>query len=70
MRRLALLVETGGVLAVGASFFAGDARYIVIGAGAALLAAAAAIGVIAGSARERRALPAFWLGPRPYQDVR
>jgi len=57
MPRLALLVEAAAVLFVLASFFAGEARYMTMGAGAALLAASA----VAGALGDRRALPGFWL---------
>jgi len=57
VRKLALGVEAAGLLAIFWSFLAGDARYAAFGVGAALLAAAAAIGWRG----ERRSLPRFWL---------
>jgi spermidine/putrescine transport system permease protein len=57
VRRLALVVEGVAVLLVGASFFAGEARYATIGAGAALLVASA----IGGTLGRQSTLPGFWL---------
>jgi spermidine/putrescine transport system permease protein len=57
MRKLALGVEVVAILAVFASFFAGDARWLAMGAGVALLAIAAGLG----AAGSRREMPSFWL---------
>ena len=57
MSRLALAVEVVTLLAVFASFFAGEARYAALGAGGALLAGAAVAGALAAP----RARAEFWL---------
>ncbi|HKC45225.1 MAG TPA: ABC transporter permease subunit [Burkholderiales bacterium] len=57
MRRLALALEAVAILAIFWCFFAGAARYTVLGVGLALLAAAGALGLRG----TRRSLPAFWL---------
>lgn len=57
MRRLAIGVELAALAVLFAAFFAGEARWTLLGAAAALLAGAAALGWLG----ERRALPRFWL---------
>ena len=57
MRKLALALEAVAILALFGCFFAGAARYAVLGIALALLAAAAALGWRG----TRRSLPAFWL---------
>jgi spermidine/putrescine transport system permease protein len=57
VRKLALAIEVVGILAIAVSFFAGEARYGWFGAGAAAIAAAAALGWYA----PRRSMPSFWL---------
>jgi|APFre7841882724_1041349.scaffolds.fasta_scaffold14841_2 spermidine/putrescine transport system permease protein len=56
MRKLALGVEVVAILAVFASFFAGDARWFAMGAGVALFAIAAGLGAMG----SRREMPSFW----------
>jgi spermidine/putrescine transport system permease protein len=57
MRRAALLLEAVAILAVFASFFAGEARHAVFFGGAALFAGAAVLGAFG----TRRSMPGFWL---------
>lgn len=57
MRKLGLLLEAPAIVLLFWSFFAGDERYLLFAAGAAVLAAAALLGWFG----ERRSLPAFWL---------
>jgi len=57
MRRLALVVEVAGILAIFGSFFAGEARYAAFAIGVAVVVAAAALGAFGA----RRTMPGFWL---------
>ena len=57
MRSAALFVELAGILAVFASFFAGEARCVAFAIGGGLVAVAAALGAHG----SRRSMPAFWL---------
>jgi spermidine/putrescine transport system permease protein len=57
MRKLALVVEMVAILAVFASFFAGNARWLALGGGVALFAIAAGLGAMG----RRREMPSFWL---------
>jgi spermidine/putrescine transport system permease protein len=57
VRKIALGVEALAILVVFASFFAGEARWLTIGAGTALFGLAAVLGALG----NRRELPSFWL---------
>jgi spermidine/putrescine transport system permease protein len=54
---VALVVELLALLALFWSFFAGEARHVVFGAGVVLFAAAAVLGALG----TRRSMPGFWL---------